>query len=298
MKHKASKLYRDQTRTAWLFSAPAIILITTFLVIPFIMSVVYSFTDKMLVARAGKPVLFVGLENYIKVFTNKVSRLSFINTFMYTLMVVPFILVFGTLLAVFVNRQLKGVSVFRAIYFSPQVVTMTVVVIVWSFILSSSRKGVLNSFLGIFGIPPMKFLSDPKQALASIALMYVWQAIGLQMVIILGGLQYISAELYEAADLDGCNAFQKFFYVTVPQLKNTLVYVFISVTIAAFKVFTPIYVLTNGGPRNSTMTVVYQLYKAGFLNNQQGYASAISVVFFLIVMTISLFQNHVIGKED
>jgi len=298
MRQKASRLYREQTRTAWLFCAPALLFICTFLVVPFFMSAFFSFTDKMLVARAGKPALFIGLENYVKVFSNSTTRQAFINTGLYTLMVVPFILVFGTLLAVFVNRQLRGVSVFRAIYFSPQVVTMTVVVIVWSFIFSASKRGMLNSFLGVFGIPPQRFLQDTKQALVCIAVMYVWQAIGLQMVIILGGLQYISQELYEAAKLDGCTSVQQFFYVTVPQLKNTLVYVFISVTISAFKVFTPIYVLTNGGPRNATVTVVYQLYKVGFLNNQQGYASAISVVFFLFVLAVSLLQNHLVGKED
>ena len=121
--------------------------------------------------------------------------------------------------------------------------------------------------------------------------------LGMQMLIILSGLQYISEELYEAAEIDGCTTFQKFIYITVPGLKNTLVYILVSVIINSLKVFTQEYVLTNGGPSNATTTVVFQLYKAGFVNGQVGYSSAIAVTFFMLVMVISILQNK-FAKED
>ena len=294
---RKSGLQRDQARVALLFSAPAVILISLFILVPFLMSLVYSFTDKMLVMRPGRSVEFVGFENFVKVFTNSTTRQSFINTGIYAVMVVPAIVVFGTILAVFVNRPLKGVKIFRAIYFSPQVVTMTVVAVVWSFIFSPGDTGIMNTLLGLFGIEPQTWLQDPDLAMGCLAVMYVWQTLGLEMVIILGGLQYIPGELYEAAMLDGCGAVKRFAYVTVPLLRNTMVYVLVSVTINTLKLFTQVYVLTNGGPSNSTVSVVYQLYKVGFLNNQQGYSSAIAVVFFMIVLAISLLQNYLMREK-
>lgn len=294
---KKSGLHRDQARVAWLFSSPALILISLFILLPFLMSLVYSFTDKMLVMRPGRDIEFVGFENFAKVFTNSTTRQSFVNTGIYAIMVVPAVVVLGTILAVFVNKPTKTVKVFRAIYFSPQVVTMTVVAVVWSFIFSSGSTGIMNSFLGLFGIAPKTWLQDPNLALGCLAVMYIWQTLGLEMLIILGGLQYIPGELYEACMLDGCGAIKRFWYVTIPLLRNTMVYVLVSVTINTLKLFTQVYVLTNGGPSNSTVSVVYQLYKVGFLNNQQGYSSAIAVVFFLIVLAISLLQNYLMREK-
>lgn len=295
--HKKGGLLRDQARTAKLFCFPAMLFITLFIIIPFLLSIYYSFTNKMLVPRVGRETSFVGLQNYLKVFTNETTRRAFINTGVYALMVVPAIVVLGTILAVLVNRPIKSVKYFRAIYFSPQVVTMTVVAVVWSFIFSPGDSGLMNSILRSFGIAPQTWLQDSKWALFCIAVMYIWQSLGLEMVIILGGLQYISGELYEACDLDGCGPVQKFFYITVPLLKNTMVYVLLSVTINTLKLFTQVYVLTNGGPQDSTVSVVYQLYKVGFMNNQQGYSSAIAVVFFIIVLGISLLQNYLLRDK-
>ena len=211
--------------------------------------------------------------------------------------VVPAIIILGTLLAVFVNKPLKGVKTFRAIYFSPQIVTMTVVAVVWSFILSPNDTGIMNSLLSKFGIPAQSWLQDSRLALFSIAIMYIWQTLGMEMLIILGGLQYIPLEVYEAADLDGCSGVQRFVRITVPLLKNTMVYVMLSVTINTLKLFTQVYMLTNGGPKNATTSVIYQLYKVGFMNNQQGFSSAIAVVFFVIVLGISLLQNYLMRDK-
>ncbi|ERK00457.1 putative transmembrane permease MsmF [Treponema socranskii subsp. socranskii VPI DR56BR1116 = ATCC 35536] len=294
---KLSGLQKSQARTARIYCIPAFLCIFIFYFFPFVLAVFYSFTNKMLVPRMGKPTDFVGLQNYLRLFTNETAAIAFRNTALYALMVVPAVLLLGTILAVFVNKQLTGVKVFRAVYFSPQVVTMTVVAVVWSYIFSPGQAGLLNSFLGVFGIPPQTWLQNGNQALPCLAFMYIWQTLGLEMVIILGGLQYIPHELYEASYLDGCSVAQRFFYITIPMLRNTLVYVLISVTIGSLKLFTQVYVLTNGGPKNATVSVIYLLYKAGFINNQVGYSSAIAVVFFLIVFAVSLMQNHLTKEK-
>lgn len=287
----------QEALTGWLFSAPALIGVSIFMILPFCMSVIFSFTNKMLVQKPGEPLDFVFLDNYIKLFTNDLAHKAFLNTLLYAVMVVPTTILLGTLLAVFVNSKLRGVKIFRTIYFSPQVVTMTVVAVVWAFIFSSGESGLMNSVLQLFGLEPQRWLQDTHWAMFCIAVMYIWQSLGLQMLIVLGGLQYIPEELYEAAYLDGCNSFQKFWRITVPMLKNTLVYVLISTTINTLKLFTQVYVLTNGGPQNATTSVVYLLYKSGFINQQVGYSSAIAVVFFIIVFVISEIQNYIIGKE-
>ena len=287
----------QEALTGWLFSAPALIGVSIFMILPFCMSVFFSFTNKMLVQKPGEPLDFVFLDNYIKLFTNDLAHKAFLNTLLYAVMVVPTTILLGTLLAVFVNSKLRGVKIFRTIYFSPQVVTMTVVAVVWAFIFSSGESGLMNSVLQLFGLEPQRWLQDTQWAMFCIAVMYIWQSLGLQMLIVLGGLQYIPEELYEAAYLDGCNTFQKFWRITVPMLKNTLVYVLISTTINTLKLFTQVYVLTNGGPQNATTSVVYLLYKSGFINQQVGYSSAIAVVFFIIVFVISEIQNYIIGKE-
>lgn len=291
------KTRTQEALTGWLFSAPALIGVAIFMIVPFCMSVVYSFTNKMLVQKPGEPLQFTFLDNYIKLFTNDLAHQAFMNTLLYAVMVVPTTILLGTLLAVFVNSKLRGVKIFRTIYFSPQVVTMTVVAVVWAFIFSSGESGLMNSVLQLFGLEPQRWLQDTQWAMFCIAVMYIWQSLGLQMLIVLGGLQYIPEELYEAAYLDGCNSFQKFWRITVPMLKNTLVYVLISTTINTLKLFTQVYVLTNGGPQNATTSVVYLLYKSGFINQQVGYSSAIAVVFFIIVFVISEIQNYIIGKE-
>ncbi|WP_312426428.1 carbohydrate ABC transporter permease [Lacrimispora sp.] len=287
-----------QTRTAWLFCAPALIPITLFIILPFCMSIVYSFTNKMLVQKAGKAVEFVGLKNFMKLVSSGAAQQAFLNTAVYAMLVVPVIIILGTMLAVLVNNSMKGVKIFRTIYFSPQIVTMTVVAVVWSFIFSPGSDGLMNSALKLFGLQPQAWLQDSQWALFCIAIMYIWQSLGMQMLIILGGLQFISEDLYEAGWMDGCNASQRFWYITVPMLKNTLVYVLISTTINTLKLFTQVYVLTNGGPKGSTTSVVYLLYKSGFVNNQLGYSSAIAVVFFLVVLVISLIQNKVVGRDN
>ena len=291
-KHR-SQLTRSQQRAAWGLSAPAMILLFLFMILPFFMSVFDSFTSRQLVVSAKRPTSFVGFTNYEKVFTDKVTRQSFFNTLEYTLILVPSVMVLATLLALLVNRKARGVTIFRLIYFSPQVVTMTVVTVIWSAFFSGMEDGLFNMILKSFGIPAQKWLQDPNLAMPCIAVMTRWQCLGLQMIIVLGGLQFIPEEIYEAGTIDGCTSWQELIYITIPQLKNTLVYVFISNTIYSLKMFTQVFMLTQGGPSNSTTTLVYRMYEDGFTNKRVGRTSALAVVFFLIVLVISQVQNKV-----
>ncbi len=199
-----------------------------------------------------------------------------------------------------VNAKLRGIQIFRTIFFSPVVISMVVVTIVWALLFTPTPEGYLNILLsklsfGLLG--PLEWHHSASTSMLAIAILSIWQGVGFQMVIFMAGLQYIPGELYEAADIDGANTVQKFLYVTIPQLKNTMIFVILTTTIFAFKLFTQIMVLTEGGPQGSTTTLVYMLYREGFTKMKVGYASAIAVIFFIIVLGISMVQRKLISQE-
>lgn len=289
-----------QVKTAWLMSAPALVILFVFLVIPFFSAFAYSFTNRMLLMNPNNPVKFIGLTNYIRLFGDEEFFKALGNNLIFVLAVVPLQTSLALLMAVLINSKLKGINLFRTIFFSPVVITMVVVSIVWALIFTPTADGYLNSLLSglTFGLfQPSQWLHSENSSMISIMILSIWQGVGFQMIIFLAGLQYIPEELYEAADVDGASEIQKFFRVTIPQLKNTTIFVVISTTIFAFKLFTQVMVLTEGGPKSSTTTMVYMLYREGFVKKKVGYSSAIAVVFFLIVLCISMLQNKVI-KED
>lgn len=295
-KVRPGRLARSQARAAWGLSAPALIIMFLFMILPFFMAVYYSFTNRQLIVNPKRPTTFIGLENYVKIFTNSTAKNAFLCTFEYTLILVPCVLVFATLLALLINRKAKGVTLFRTIYFSPQVVTMTVVTVIWRTFFSSGSEGLFNTILGAFGGAPQNWLQNANLAIPSIAVMSIWQCLGMQMIIMLGGLQFIPEELYEAGTIDGANTWQQFIYITIPQLKNTLVYVFISNTIYSLKLFTQIYMLDDRLPKSVT-SLVYLMYDAGFTDKRVGYASSLAVVFFILVLVISLIQNKITERD-
>lgn len=233
--------------------------------------------NKRVVILAGDPVFMKSLSNNI----------------LFSLVVIPLQSLIGLLLAVLVNQKLKGRNFFRTVYFSPVVTSMVVVSMVWRF-LYDYNNGMVNQFLANFAIGPVNWLGDPNIALWSIIVMSVWQGAGFQMVLFLAGLQGIAAELYEAADIDGANGWQKFLYVTWPGLRNTTIFIFITITIAAFQLFTQIFVMTGGGPGDATSTVVFHMVRTGFREQDIAYASAISVVFFLIILGVNFIQRRLV----
>lgn len=292
-------MQRATTRAAWLISTPAILLLTVFLIIPFLMAFVLAFSDQRLVPNPNLPTQFVGLRNFVRLLTDDTFHRALINNMLFALIVVPVQTGLALLLALLINQKLKAINVFRTIYFSPVVTTMVVVAIIWTF-LYNPANGFINAFLATisFGLlGPYNWLENPNLALFSIIVLSIWQGVGFQMVIYLAGLQEIPDFLYEAAEIDGAGKLQQFFYVTLPQLRNTTIFVVVSTTILAFRLFTQNWVMTQGGPQNATMTTIIHAYVQGFRQGRIGYASAITVVFFLIVLAISLAQRAFLKEE-
>jgi multiple sugar transport system permease protein len=284
---------------AWVFSAPAIILLIVFLVIPFLMAFGLAFTDQRLVPNPNLPTQFVGLRNFVRLVQDEAFLRGLLNNFYFVAVVVPVQTSLALLLAVLVNQKLKGMNAFRTIYFAPVVTSMVVVAIVWAF-LYNPGQGLINAFIQTisFGrLGPYNWLLDTKLVFPAIMLLSIWQGVGFQMVIYLAGLQEIPQDLYEAAEVDGANKLQQFFFITFPQLRNTTIFVILATTILAFKLFDQVKVMTNGGPQNASMTTMLYIIELGWRQLKVGYASAISIVFFLIVLGISLLQRRFLREE-
>lgn len=283
---------------AWLFSTPAIILLTVFLVIPFIMAIGLAFTDQRLIPNPNLPTQFIGLRNFIRMFQDEAFRRGVLNNFYFVVIVVPVQTSLALFMATLVNQKIKGVNVYRTIYFAPVVTSMVVVAIVWTFLYN--QNGLINAFLQAisFGaLGPFDWLRDTRLVFPAIMLLSIWQGVGFQMVIYLAGLQEIPADLYEAAEVDGANTFEQFRYITLPQLRNTTIFVVLATTILAFKLFDQVQVMTGGGPQDASMTTMVYIIKQGWEQLKVGYASAVSVVFFLIVLIISLLQRRFLREE-
>ena len=225
---------------------------------------------------------------------------SLINTFVFAIIVVPIQGGLGLGLALLINSRTPGVNVFRTIYFIPVVMSMVVVSMLWRFIYDGSN-GLLNnslSFLSFGAIQPVDWLGNPDTALGAILIMSIWQGVGFHMVIWLAGLQTIPYVLYEAASVAGASSWQQFKYVTWPGLRNTAVFILITISIAAFGLFTQINVMTRGGPLDSTTSVIYQMVIRGYEKQDIAGGSAISVVFFIMVLTVALIQRYLTRETD
>jgi multiple sugar transport system permease protein len=221
-----------------------------------------------------------------------------LNNFYFAIVVVPLQTGLALFLALLVNQKLKGMNVFRTIYFSPVVTTMVVVAIIWTFLYNPD--GLINAVIETvtFGaLGPFNWLQNTKLVFPAIMVLSIWQGAGFQMVIFLAGLQDIPDYLYEAAEVDGANTLQQFFFITLPQLRNTTIFVVVNTTILAFKLFTQVEVMTQGGPQNASMTTVVHLVQEGWGNLRVGYAAAISIVFFLVVLGVSIIQRRFLPTE-
>lgn len=292
-KSKTMNYHQQQIWTGTLFILPAIILLLIFLILPAVLSGWYSLQSYNILRPEATR--FIGIENYIIILKSTDFRQTFFNTLYFTIMVVPIQSIIALGLAMLINRKTKLKSIFRIGFFSPVITSLVVVSILWTILYSSN--GPINALLGSIGIGPQPFLASKNQAMNSIILMSVWQSAGYFMMIFLAGLQDIPQEHYEAADCDGANAVQKFFYVTIPGLKNVINFVIITTTIQAFKLFNQPYIMTKGGPENSTRTLVQLIYEEGFQYRNAGYASAITVIFFILILIISLAINRLTNNE-
>jgi ABC-type sugar transport system permease subunit len=274
-----------------------VILLIAFLVVPMIYTVYFSgFKYQIMRPDAMK---LIGLENYQKLFSDKNFWLALKNTVYFTVIVVPCQCVLALALALLVSKKFRGVAVFRTMYFAPQLTSMVVISVLWSVLYNANpNTGLINSILVSLGMSPIKFLSDASTAMNSIIFMSAWQGAGYQMMIFLAGLQGIPRDQYEAASVDGATKFKQFLYITIPGLKGTIKYVIMITMIQAMKLFTQPYIMTQGGPKNSTKTLVYYIYTQGFQKGNFGYACSIAAVFFVIVVCMSMAMKKVTAATD
>lgn len=296
-KKKLTGRKRDERVAAYIFVAPAVILLIAFLVVPMIYTVYFSgFKYQIMRPDAMK---FIGFENYQKLFSDKNFWLALKNTVYFTVIVVPCQCVLALALALLVSKKFRGVAVFRTMYFAPQLTSMVVISVLWSVLYNANpNTGLINSILVSLGMSPIKFLSDASTAMNSIIFMSAWQGAGYQMMIFLAGLQGIPKDQYEAASVDGATKFKQFLYITLPGLKGTIKYVIMITMIQAMKLFTQPYIMTQGGPKNSTKTLVYYIYTQGFQKGNFGYACSIAAVFFVIVVCMSMAMKKVTAATD
>ena len=235
---------------------------------------------------------FVGMAHFGRMLTDAKLHKAMLNTGWFTLMYIPLLVVVSLGVAVLVNRPLRGMKAFRALYFLPNITSVAVLALIFRRFLSPRSDGPLNFLIGLVGIQPQKWLIDVNQAMPSIVGISLWEAFGYFMVIWLAGLQAIPSELYDAAKVDGANGWRLHRYVTIPLLRPTAAFIIVIATIGALQIFGSIFILTGGGPVYATTTVVYQIYNEAFNFGRFGYASALSILFFLIILLVALIQSR------
>ena len=269
-------------RVGYLLISPFYLFFLLFIFIPIMINLLLSFTQFNL-----RSIAFIGIQNYINLFTDSFFLISLRNTAVYTFFTLVFTMVLSLLAAVFLNQRIFGKSLFRTCFFLPYVTSMVAVSMVWFWMYEPSH-GVINKVLGLFGIQGKLWLYDVNWALPAIIIMSVWKYIGYYMVIYLAGLQSIPGYLYEAATVDGASGVQKFFRITVPMLQPVTFFLFVTGMINNFNVFEQVRILTDGGPMNSTTTVVHQIYIRAFTDFLMGYASAQAFFVLMIVAFLTL----------
>ena len=287
---------RKRTATAWGFLTPALVLIGLSVLIPAAMALVMSFSQAGL--DVSEPLRFVGLANIRRLLADPMFFRVTGTTFLYLLGVVPPIVVGALALAVLVNRQLPAIHWFRAALYTPVLVSIVVAAIAFRWIYA--ENGLINGWLtALFGgsFDPIGFLTSPLLALPSVMLVTLWKGLGYYMVIFLAGLQGISPDLYEAAALDGSEGLRKHLDITLPLLRPYITLVAVISAIAATKVFEEVYLMTQGGPADSTRTLVYYVYDQAFAELEISYACTIGLALFLIVLMLSLVRYLFAGDR-
>lgn len=271
--------------TPYLFLLPAAAVMIVFFFIPFFQTFGLSFFDYS--SSLYNP-NFVGADNYIKLFKEPVFYKVMFNTFMYLVIAVPFLVTFPLFLAILINQKIRGITLYKILLYLPVIVSIVVAAIAFKWLYAG--QGILNYILSLFHIKSIGWLVDTKWALFSVALVTIWKGIGYYMMIYLASLMSVPQDLYEACDIDGANFITKHLTVTIPHIMPTIALVSTISTISAMKVFAEIYVMTKGGPLNSTKTIVYYIYEPAFENLDLGYASALAVVLLVVVMGFSLIN--------
>ena len=281
---------RKRNLVAYSFIAPNFIGFAVFTLGPIVLALLLSFAEW----DGSNAMKFVGLQNFINIFGDDRFLASLKNTVVYSLFTVPVTLAMALGLAILLNQKIKGKEFFRTVAFFPYVASLVAVAAVWNMLFTPAKGGIVNQLLmNVFHASPLKWAASSSTVMQTIIMFSVWKNMGYYMVIYLAGLQGISEELYEAAGLDGANAWQKFINITLPQLKPTTFFVTIMLTINCFKVYDIVYMLaggSNGVVNKSAMVLVYYIYEEAFRNWKLGQASASALVLFAIVLVVTLIQ--------
>jgi multiple sugar transport system permease protein len=282
---------RSERRAGTLFMTLPVLLFVLFVLLPVVMAAVLSFTDYDVISTMN----WVGFKNYTDLIHDPFFTKALENTVIYTLMYVPLGIVVALATALLLNRRVRSAKYFRVLFYVPVVSSTVATASIWYWMLNP-QHGLINVILGEFGINGPAWLYDSNWAMPAIVLMSVWAGFGTNMIIYLAGLQNIPRELIESARTEGADGWQVFRHVTLPALTKTTMLVTTLLIIGAFQVFDQAYVLTKGGPGNSTVTLVYYIYDRGFGALKMGYASAISFVLFAIILAVSLVNARLVNK--
>jgi multiple sugar transport system permease protein len=298
----AAASVQQDTGAAVVMVTPAFLGLLAFVAIPFLLAIFLS--TQNLHFGSGLAPTWMGLEQYRRLLLDPLFSADFyralINNATFAVVVVPAQTGLALAIALLLNRRLRGMPLFRTFFFMPVVFPMALVSVIWKLIYAPDDVGMLNTVLKVvsFGhIQPHDFLGDPKTAMAAIIVTSIWSGVGFQMVIILAGLQSISGSLYEAAAIDKAGKWQQFWNITMPGLRNTLVFVVMVTTILSLRLFDQVYIMTRGGPLNATTTVMYQAVTAAFARGNIGNAAAITVIFFVLVLAVALIQRWFLREE-
>lgn len=292
---RGSRVRRQLPTSPWLFAAPGLLVTAAFVLYPFVSTVVNSFTDR----RTLIPGHFVGLANYREMLHDDQFWVALRNSTLYVVGVVPALVILPLLLALLVQKHIPGIAFFRSAFYTPVVASIVVVGLIWVWLLD--ERGLINSLLETLGAGPVGFLSDQWLILLSAMAVTVWKGLGYYMIIYLAALANVPRELHEAAAVDGAGAVRRFLTVTVPALRSTMVLVAALSSVSAFKVFSEVYLIANptGGPGGEDTTLVMLVQRTGTgLTGRVGYASAISVVVFLITVVLMLLVLRADRKDE
>jgi len=295
MKHrKTSRQMMIERLMGMGFALPAVILLAVITIAPLITLLVLSFTDYELGATemAG-----AGLGNYAKAMADPVFRRALRNTFLYVALVLPGAVLLGLFIAVLVHGRTRTRWIYQVIYFLPVTSTLIAMATVWRAILHP-RLGPINAALRFFGFNEIGFLSEPNFVLPTLAVLGIWQLLGFNMVLFMAGLSAIPHDLYEAAEIDGCKGgFDRFLTITWPLLGPTTMFVIVTTSITAFKVFDTVAVMTRGGPAGASEVLLYTIYLEGFQYFHTAYAAALTVIFLVFVLLFSAVQAFVLDRR-
>ena len=269
----------------YFFLLPAGIILLIFFFIPFFQTIFLSFQDySNNIYNAD----WVGIANYLQIFKNPTFYKVMLNTFIYLVVAVPILAIVPLFLAILINQKIKGITLYKILIYLPVIVSIVVAAIAFKWLYAD--QGILNYLLNVLHIKSIGWLTDPKYAIYSVIILTIWKGIGYYMMIYLAALMSVPKELYEACDIDGAGFFRKHLTVTVPHIMPTIALVTTISSISAMKIFAEIYVMTKGGPLNSTKTIVYYIYEKAFEILDLGYASAMAVILLAVVMVFSLIN--------